>query len=75
MDRAPTTPRFRIRCRSCNRTVLTGVERVGDAEAAEMRAHLTTCRLDLPRAERNGARADLGAVLARFDVASTGNGA
>ena len=70
MERPITSPRFRIRCRSCNRMVLTGVERVGDAEAAELRAHLARCRPDLPPSVRDRAHADLGALLARFDVTS-----
>jgi hypothetical protein len=53
MDRTTTPPRFRVRCRSCGRTVLARVERVGDAEAVELRAHLATCRPDLPPSGRN----------------------
>jgi len=62
------TPHFRVRCRSCGRTVLASVERVADAEAVELRAHLTTCRPDLTHPERGGASGDLGAILAWFTV-------
>jgi hypothetical protein len=55
--------------------VLSGVERVADAEAVELRAHLATCRPDLSPADRDAANVDLGVLLARFEVASTGNGA
>jgi len=51
--------------------VLSGVARVADAEATELRAHLARCRPDLPAAIDD----DLGALLARFDVASTRDGA
>lgn len=72
MDRATTTSRVRVRCRACGRTVLSGVPRVGDEEAAELRAHLARCRRDLPTALGD---TDLGRLLARFDVASTKDGA
>ncbi|HEX9348557.1 MAG TPA: hypothetical protein VF919_13350 [Gemmatimonadales bacterium] len=62
--------RFRVRCRACGRTVLSGVARVADAEAAELRAHLARCRPDLPAPIDD----DLGRLLARFDVASTSDG-
>jgi hypothetical protein len=40
---------------------------VRDAETVELRAHLATCQPDV-------ARGDLGALLARFDVAATPDG-
>ena len=62
-------PRFRVRCHTCGRTILSGIARVGDAEAAELRAHLGRCRPDV------AVPADFGRLLARFDVASTRDGA
>lgn len=56
--------RFTVRCRECGRTVLAGVERVGDAEAAELHVHFAKCRPDLAAA----VSAEFGALLARFDV-------
>jgi hypothetical protein len=59
--------RFRVRCRDCGRTVLTGVMRIGDAEARALYAHVEVCRPDL--VEKTGvASAALGTLLARFDV-------
>ena len=63
-------PHFRVRCRACGRTVLSGVARVADSEAAELRAHLARCRLDLPAPIDD----DLGKLLARFEVASMTGG-
>jgi hypothetical protein len=65
MDRTTTPPRFRVRCRSCGCTVLARVERVGDAEAVELRARLATCRLDLPPSGRNRGAWGAWVLLAR----------
>lgn len=56
--------RFTVRCRGCGRTVLSGVERVGDAEP-ELHAHLAKCQPDLAAAV---SAEQLGELLARFDV-------
>jgi hypothetical protein len=66
-------PRFQVRCRDCGRTVLWRIERVGEAEERELRGHLVACRPDLTVAtsERTG----VGPLLARFEVATTRNGA
>jgi hypothetical protein len=39
--------RFRVRCRDCGRSVLSGVVRIGVGEANALSAHLETCRPDL----------------------------
>ena len=66
---------FTVRCRECARTVLSGVARLGDAEAAVLRAHVARCRPATRHARDDSANADLGTLLARFDVATTGDGA
>jgi len=65
------TLHFRVRCRSCGRTVLSGVARVADAEATELRAHLARCRPDVAAP----IDADLGSLLSWFDVARMTGGA
>ena len=69
MEQPTEGPRFRVRCRTCGRTVMSAVARVADAEAAELRAHLAWCRRDLP----TPIDADLGALLTWFDVAAFQN--
>jgi hypothetical protein len=64
---------FRVRCRNCARTVLSGVERIGPREADALVAHLERCRSDLAHAERSRWASDLGVLLAHFDVATTEN--
>ena len=61
---------FRVRCRDCGRTVLTGVRRIADAEVRALRAHLETCRPDLGDPPRDVVSAALGTLLSRFDVRS-----
>ena len=71
----PSRPTFIARCRACSRVVLAGVERIGDAETAELRAHAERCWLGgSPSARARDAGDDLGALLARFDVVSTEDG-
>jgi hypothetical protein len=60
--------RFRVRCHDCGRTVFSNVERIGEAEVRELRAHLTICRPDLVPSDRP---LDLGALLAHFGVEPT----
>jgi len=71
----PTTavPRYHVRCRDCGRTVLRQVEWVSEVEERELRRHLVDCRPDLVIV--TSARRGLGPLLARFEVATTGNGA
>jgi len=71
----PTTasPRFQVRCRDCGRTILRQVEWVTEVEERELRRHLVDCRPDLVIATSAGR--GLGPLLARFEVATTGNGA
>ncbi len=57
--------RFRVRCRSCGRTVFSNVGRIGEREAQELRVHLRLCRSDL---SADGLAADLGVLLAHFEV-------
>jgi hypothetical protein len=61
---------FRVRCRDCGRTVLTGVLRIADAEARALRAHSDVCRPDLVDGSRTTPSASLGSLLAHFDVRS-----
>jgi hypothetical protein len=62
---------FRVRCRNCGRTVLSGVDRIGVAEANALSAHLETCRPDLANLRNDGWKSDLGEVLGHFDVRNT----
>jgi hypothetical protein len=62
------TTRFRVRCRDCGRTVLSGVERIGVDETHVLGAHLEACRFDLAESQKRALANDLGAVLAHFDV-------
>jgi hypothetical protein len=64
--------RFRVRCRNCGRTVLSGVERIGVGEAHALSAHLETCRPDLADPRNDGWKTDLGELLAHFDVQNAG---
>jgi hypothetical protein len=66
------TPQFRVRCRNCGRTILSGVERIGIREAEALAAHLERCRPDLADPPDRRWSADLGALLAQFDVESAG---
>ena len=65
-----TSETFRVRCRDCGRTVLTGVRRIADAEVRALRAHLETCRPDLGDPPPDATPAALSTLLARFDVRS-----
>jgi hypothetical protein len=67
-----TTGRFRVRCRNCGRSVLSGVEAIGVRQADALAAHLERCRPDLTDPKDDRWSADLGALLAQFDVESTG---
>jgi hypothetical protein len=73
MTATTSSPSFHVRCRDCGRTVLWQVERVTEAEERELRLHLVGCRPDLTNATSEGH--GLGPVLARFEVATTRNGA
>ena len=50
--------------------MLSGVERIGVAEANALSAHLETCRPDLADPRNGGWKSDLGELLAHFDVQS-----
>jgi hypothetical protein len=58
-------PRFRVRCRSCGRTMFSRAARIGEPEAQELREHLRLCRLD---AVLDDLTTDLGTLLGYFDV-------
>lgn len=62
---------YSVRCRGCTRAVLTGVLRIGDAEAEHLRAHLATCPSKFGRGEKDDGSGDIGVLLARFDVERT----
>ena len=66
--------RFRVRCRNCGRTVLSGVETIGVCQADDFQPKVEPLirRPELvdPKGERWSA--DLGAFQAQCDVGSTG---
>lgn len=57
--------RFRVRCRSCGRTVFSNVRRIGDREAQELKVHLKLCRTDL---SVDHLAADVGVLFGHFEV-------
>jgi len=61
--RVPSGSCFRVRCRSCKKTVFSEVRRIGNPEAAELLVHIKSCQPNL-RLETS----DLGTILKHFDV-------
>ena len=61
---------FTVRCRSCRRTVLFKVPRIGDRESDALVSHLKMCRPDLVNPRGEFWRPELGPLLERFDVAA-----
>lgn len=62
--------KFVVRCRTCRRIVLSGIERVGVREADALALHLGKCRPDVVGLEDGRWTLDLGALLTHFDVGS-----